>query len=99
MSAEAANLEELENRARTEIGQASSLQALTETRARYLGRKGGNGQLFRKEAMAVVGLSWVLATLLGALPFRLSGTMMDAQRPMNFVDAMFEAQSGFSTTG
>ena len=27
------------------------------------------GQIFRKEAMAVVGLSWVLATVLGALPF------------------------------
>ena len=31
------------------------------------------GQLYRKEAMAVVGLSWFLATLLGALPFWLSG--------------------------
>jgi phenylalanyl-tRNA synthetase alpha chain len=40
MPAEAANLEELERRARAEIGQASSLQALMETRARYLGRKG-----------------------------------------------------------
>jgi len=40
MPAEAANLEELESRARAEIGQASNLQALTETRARYLGRKG-----------------------------------------------------------
>ena len=30
--------------------------------------------IFRKEAMAVVGLSWVLATLLGALPYMLSGT-------------------------
>ena len=38
------------------------------------GRK-ATGQLFRKEAMAVVGLSWVLATILGALPFYLSGTL------------------------
>ena len=30
--------------------------------------------LFLKEAMAVVGLSWVLATVLGAMPFYLSGT-------------------------
>ena len=36
--------------------------------------RGSSGRLFRKEAMAVVGLSWVLATLLGALPFMLSGT-------------------------
>ncbi len=32
------------------------------------------GKLFRKEAMAVVGLSWVLATVLGALPYVFSGT-------------------------
>ena len=39
----------------------------------WIGR-GSSGRLFRKEAMAVVGLSWVLATLLGAMPFILSGT-------------------------
>ncbi|QGJ71080.1 Trk system potassium uptake protein TrkH [Planctomycetales bacterium 10988] len=75
--------------------------------------------LYRKEAMAVVGLSWVLATILGALPFLLSGTCRDAVRdesgeivrdtqggipmenriPMNMADALFESQSGFSTTG
>ena len=31
-------------------------------------------RIYRKEAMAVVGLSWVLATLLGGLPYMLSGT-------------------------
>lgn len=65
---------------------------------RYLGRN-SNGQLFRKEAMAVVGLSWVLATVLGALPFLLSVTYREADVPMSLVDALFEAQSGFSTTG
>jgi len=39
----------------------------------WLGR-GQKGRLYRKEAMAVVGLSWILATLLGALPFCLRGT-------------------------
>jgi len=38
----------------------------------WLGRS-AKSKLFRKEAMAVVGLSWVLATLLGALPYMLSG--------------------------
>jgi trk system potassium uptake protein len=62
------------------------------------------GQLYRKEAMAVVGLSWVLATLLGAAPYLLSGTARDrdfdgAPLRMNLADAIFEAQSGFSTTG
>lgn len=39
-----------------------------------IGRK-SSGKLFRKEAMAVVGLGWLLATILGALPFVLSGTI------------------------
>ena len=40
----------------------------------YLGRN-SSGALYRKEAMAVVGLSWILATVLGALPYLLSGTV------------------------
>ena len=39
----------------------------------WFGRK-ATGRLFLKEAMAVVGLSWVLATFLGALPFFFSNT-------------------------
>ncbi len=34
--------------------------------------KSAKGSFYRKEAMAVVGLSWVLATLLGAVPYLLS---------------------------
>ena len=64
----------------------------------YLGRD-SSGQMYRKEAMAVVGLSWVLATLLGALPFLFSGTKRDADTVMTPADALFESQSGFSTTG
>ena len=41
----------------------------------WWGRK-SDGTLFRKEAMAVVGLSWFMATFLGAVPFWLSGTQM-----------------------
>ncbi len=72
---------------------------------RYMGR-GAEGKLFRKEAMAVVGLSWVLATVLGALPYLLSGTCRGYGEGetaslvrMNVVDCLFESQSGFSTTG
>ena len=35
--------------------------------------KDSQKDLYRKEAMAVVGLSWVLATVLGALPFLFAG--------------------------
>ncbi|QDT02346.1 Trk system potassium uptake protein TrkG [Rubripirellula lacrimiformis] len=66
---------------------------------RVLGRKHRGGQLFQKEAMAIVGLSWVLATILGALPFYLSGTCIQQGDPITFIEAMFESQSGFSTTG
>jgi len=48
----------------------------------WLGRN-SKGQLYRKEAMAVVGLSWVLATALGALPFFFAGVELGpAVRPL-----------------
>ena len=66
---------------------------------RFLGRKHRGSQLFQKEAMAIVGLSWVMATILGALPYVLSGTCISEGSPITFIEAMFESQSGFSTTG
>lgn len=63
------------------------------------GRSSKGNQLYQKEAMAVVGLSWVMATILGALPFWFSGTEIESGRTITFIEAMFEAQSGFSTTG
>jgi len=55
--------------------------------------RGGPGQVFRKEAIAVAGLSWLLAGLLGAIPFQWSGLLT------NPVDAVFETVSGLTTTG
>lgn len=59
--------------------------------------------LYRKEAMAIVGLSWVLATVLGALPFYFGGVIFrevaEVEQTMGFADCLFESQSGFSTTG
>lgn len=82
-----------------------AVSALVGLLLRMLGRS-AEGVPFRREAMAIVGLSWVLATLLGGLPFYLSGTALGhGEGPeaepirMSFVDCMFEAQSGFSTTG
>ena len=40
----------------------------------YLYGRKSTGRLFLKEAMAVVGLSWMMATVLGAFPYLLSGT-------------------------
>lgn len=50
-------------------------------------------QVFRKETIAVAGLSWFLAGHLGAVPFLVSGLLSDP------VDAFFEAMSGLTTCG
>ena len=53
-----------------------------------------SGRLFgAREGLVCVGLSWITLSLLGCLPFFLSG------RIPNFVDAFFETVSGFTTTG
>ncbi len=46
-----------------------------------------------REGMVCVGLSWVVLSLLGCLPFFLSGHIP------NYIDALFEIVSGFTTTG
>ncbi len=52
------------------------------------------GKLFgAKEGLVCVGFSWVVLSLLGALPFTLSGVIS------NYIDAFFETVSGFTTTG
>ncbi len=66
---------------------------------RLIGRGNQRGGLYQKEAMAVVGLSWILATVLGALPFYLSETQISPGNNITFIESMFESQSGFSTTG
>lgn len=57
------------------------------------------GELHRKEALAIVGLSWLLASLLGALPFELSATQATVNELMLPHDALFESVSGFTGTG
>ena len=46
-----------------------------------------------REGFLVVSLAWVLLSVFGALPFVISGVIP------NFVDALFESVSGFTTTG
>ena len=50
-------------------------------------------KFYAKEGLACVGLSWIAMSLLGCLPFFLSGVMP------NYIDALFEIVSGFTTTG
>lgn len=59
-----------------------------------LGRKRPeNTTIYGKEGLFVAGISWILWALFGALPFTLSGTIP------NYIDAVFETVSGFTTTG
>lgn len=46
-----------------------------------------------RDGFAIVTLGWVLAGLLGAMPYWITGVLP------SFVDALFESVSGFTTTG
>lgn len=55
--------------------------------------RGAKTAFFAREGMVCVGISWIVMSLMGALPFWISGEIPQ------FVDALFEITSGFSTTG
>ncbi len=52
-----------------------------------------NQAIYSREGFVIVTLAWVLMSLFGALPFVISGDIP------NFIDALFESVSGFTTTG
>ena len=56
-------------------------------------RKGDRHALYAKEGLVTVSLAWILWSALGALPFVLEGCIP------NYIDALFETVSGFTTTG
>ena len=49
--------------------------------------------IYAKEGFVLVGLSWIIMSLFGCLPFIISGAIP------SFIDAFFETVSGFTTTG
>ena len=49
--------------------------------------------LVARDSFVIVGLGWILITLIGALPFVFSGSIP------SYTDALFETASGLSTTG
>jgi trk system potassium uptake protein TrkH len=48
---------------------------------------------FAKEGLVTVALSWIVLSIVGALPFFLSGEIP------SYIDSIFETVSGFTTTG
>lgn len=56
-------------------------------------KKPANNALSVKDGFVVVGLSWIIMSAFGCLPFVISGIIP------NVLDAYFETVSGFTTTG
>ena len=55
--------------------------------------KGAKSAFYATEGMVCVAVSWLVLSLIGALPFRISGAIPA------YIDAFFETVSGFTTTG
>jgi trk system potassium uptake protein TrkH len=55
--------------------------------------KPDNNYVFAKEGFMAVALSWISASLIGALPFVIEGSIP------SYIDALFETVSGITTTG
>ena len=52
-----------------------------------------NSIMYAKDGFVIVALSWFVLSLFGAIPFSASGSIP------NYIDAVFETVSGFTTTG
>lgn len=72
---------------------AVTIAALAITGLLTTKKKPADRSIYAKEGYVIVALTWILMSLFGALPFYLSGGIP------NFVDAVFETVSGFTTTG
>ena len=59
----------------------------------WLPGRRAEGEMHAREGFVSVALSWIVMSLFGALPFVISGAIP------NYIDALFETVSGFTTTG
>ena len=50
-------------------------------------------EIYAKEGFVTAALSWIIISIFGSIPFIISGYIP------NFIDALFETASGFTTTG
>ncbi len=56
-------------------------------------KKPANTVMFAKEGFAITAVAWIFMSLVGAIPFVVTGAIP------NYIDAVFETVSGFTTTG
>jgi len=54
---------------------------------------GSEGRFSRREALLFVTLGWILSSAFSAIPYQMAGTFT------GYLDAYFEAMSGYTTTG
>ncbi len=59
----------------------------------YMVCRGAPSAFYAKEGMVCVGISWIILSLVGCLPFYISREIP------SYVDSFFEIVSGFTTTG
>ncbi len=59
----------------------------------FLTRKAQRGRFYQRDGLATTGLTWIIISAMGALPFYFSGAIP------SYIDALFEMASGFTTTG
>lgn len=73
------------------FGAGAAVAALSGATMRFVGKS--SGDLYRREGVLIVVGSWLLASIIGAIPYFVSGVLPSP------VDALFESTSGFTTTG
>ena len=56
-------------------------------------KKPSNRVIYAKEGFAITAVAWIAVSMMGAVPFVITGTIP------NYIDALFETVSGFTTTG
>lgn len=74
-------------------GFAVAMAALALTGFLLTRLKSEDRSFYAREGFVTVGTAWILVSLFGALPFYISGAIP------HFIDCIFEAVSGFTTTG
>lgn len=72
---------------------SAAITALLSSVFYLLSRNADSGKFSNRDGYLSVSISWLVFSVLGALPYLISGTIP------SFVNAFFESTSGFSTTG
>ena len=75
----------------TALGESMAAAALIGIALSVVGRSAPD-RMFQREGLALVGIGWLMAAAVSALPFAFSGVLGPAE-------AFFEAMSGLTTTG